>query len=121
MKKKTLAGIILGVLAVALIVVAGIAYVNVGAAVITVIGGLAMSKRLTNKERALLLDDIEIEIEVLDKEISMAESKNQMKKLRVLMRTKKDLQRQYQRIKYGIRVGKDILPSSNMRTPGGEK
>ena len=103
------------------IAVAGIAYVNVGAAVITVIGGLAMSKRLTNKERALLLDDIEIEIEVLDKEISMAESKNQMKKLRVLMRTKKDLQRQYQRIKYGIRVGKDILPSSNMRTPGGEK
>lgn len=95
--------------------------INPAAAVITTIGGLAMSKRLTNKERALLLDDIEVEIEVLDKEISMAESKNQMKKLRALMRTKKDLQRQYQRIKYGIRVGKDILPSSNYKTPGGDK
>ena len=59
--------------------------INPAAAVITTIGGLAMSKRLTNKERALLLDDIEVEIEVLDKEISMAESKNQMKKLRALI------------------------------------
>jgi len=100
---------------------AGLAYVNVGAAVIAAIGAFAASKRLTQKERLLLLDDIEIEIEMLDKEISLAESQNKMKKLRVLMRTKKDLQRQYQRIKYGIRVGKDILPSSNLRTPGGER
>ena len=78
----------------------------------TAIGGFAVSKRLTQKERILLLDEIETELEVLDKEIAMAESKNQMKKLRTLLKYKKDLQRQYQRIRYNVRVGKDILPGS---------
>ena len=57
------------------------------------------------------MDDIEVELDVIDKEISNAESKNQMKKMRALMKTKKDLQRQYQRIKYNIRVGQDLLPA----------
>ena len=30
----------------------------------------------------------------------------------LLLKYKKDLQRQYQRIRYNIRVGKDILPNS---------
>ena len=80
--------------------------------VIVAIGGFAMSKRLTAKERVLLLDEIEIELEVLDKEIAAAESRNQLKKYRELLRYKKDLQRQYQRIRYNLRVGKDILPGS---------
>ena len=78
---------------------------------IALIGGIAASKRLTRKERMLLMDDIEVELDVIDKEISNAESKNQMKKMRALMKTKKDLQRQYQRIKYNIRVGQDLLPA----------
>ena len=80
---------------------------------LTAIGGFAVSKKLTQKERILLLDEIDTEIEVVDKEIQMAESKNQMKKLRTLLRYKKDLQRQYQRIRYNVRIGKDILPGSN--------
>ena len=75
-------------------------------------GGFAVSKRLTKKERILLLDEIETELEVVEKEINLAESKNQMKKYRVLLKYKKDLQRQYQRIRYNVRVGKDILPGS---------
>lgn len=67
---------------------------------------------MTAKERVLLLDEIEIELEVLDKEIAAAESRNQLKKYRELLRYKKDLQRQYQRIRYNLRVGKDILPGS---------
>ena len=47
----------------------------------------------------------------------MADSKNQIKKYRALLKYKKDLQRQYQRIKYNIRVGKDILPGSEVGTP----
>ena len=86
-------------------------------AMIALIGGIAVSKNLTKKERALLMDEIETEIEVLDKEIANAESKNQLKKLRALLKTKKDLQRQYQRIKYNLRVGKDIVPST-VGTPG---
>ena len=35
-----------------------------------------------------------------------------MKKYRALLKYKKDLQRQYQRIRYNVRVGKDILPGS---------
>lgn len=76
--------------------------------------GFSASKRLTKKERILLLDEIETELEVLEKEISIAESKNQMKKLRTLLNYKKDLQRQYQRIRYNVRVGKDILPGSTV-------
>jgi len=86
-------------------------------AIITLFGGIAISKNLTKKERALLLDEIETEIEVLDREISNAESKNQLKRLRALLKTKKDLQRQYQRIKFNIRVGKDLIPSTT-GTPG---
>lgn len=86
-------------------------------AMIALIGGIAVSKNLTKKERALLMDEIETEIEVLDKEIANAEAKNQLKKLRALLKTKKDLQRQYQRIKYNIRIGKDLVPST-AGTPG---
>jgi len=104
----------------ALAAVGKVAAIGTGAAfnpvapLVIALGGFAMSKRLTKKERLLLLDDIEIELEVLDKEIAAAESQNQMKKLRALLRYKKDLQRQYQRIRYNVRVGKDILPNSSV-------
>ena len=107
-------------IAVALAGIGKVAAIGTGAAfnpvvpLVIALGGFAMSKRLTKKERLLLLDDIEIEIEVLDKEIANAESHNQMKKLRALMKYKKDLQRQYQRIRYNARVGKDILPNSSV-------
>lgn len=83
-------------------------------AVILAIGGFALSKNLTRKERLLLLDDIETELDVIDKEIATAESRNQMKKYRKLLKIKKDLQRQYQRIKYNVRIGKDLLPGSTV-------
>jgi hypothetical protein len=100
------------------IVLAGLGIVTANPAIplIDALGGFALSKKLTNKERILLLDDIEIELQVVDKEIAMAESKNQIKKYRYLLKYKKDLQRQYQRIKYNIRVGKDILPGSTVGT-----
>jgi hypothetical protein len=84
---------------------------------IAAIGAFGVSKHLTKQERLLLLDDIETELEVVDKELQMADSKNQIKKYRALLKYKKDLQRQYQRIKYNIRVGKDILPGSEVGTP----
>ena len=78
---------------------------------IALIGGIIASKKLTRKERMLMLDDLEVEIDVIDKEISLAESRNQLKKMRALMKTKKNMQRQYQRIKYNIRIGQDLLPA----------
>lgn len=83
--------------------------------IIVALGGLAVSKKLNDRERALLLDEIETELEVVEKELSIADSNNQIKKYRALLQYKKELQRQYQRIRYNIRVGKDLtttLPSS---------
>ena len=96
------------------IVLAGIGLIanNPIVPAVIALGGFAVSKQLTKKERILLLDEIETELEVVEKEISNAESKNQMKKYRALLKYKKDLQRQYQRIRYNVRVGKDILPDS---------
>lgn len=96
------------------VAMAGLYIVNPLAAVITAFGGLAMSKNLTKKERALLLDELEVELEMIEKEIQNAESKNQLKKERALMMQKKQLQRQYQRIKYNIRIGKDLIPGSSV-------
>lgn len=93
---------------------AGVAIINPAVAAITAVGGFAMSKHLTKKERLLLLDDIEIELNVVDKEISNAESRNQMKRYKSLLKQKKALQREYQRIRYNARVGKDILPNSSL-------
>lgn len=89
---------------------AGLWAINPPIAIIAAIGGFAASKKLTKKERALLYDDIIIEIKILDKEIQRAEDKNQIKKLRQLMRMRKELERQAARIKYNIRVGKDLIP-----------
>lgn len=97
-------------------VIAGTSIINPIAPVVTAIGAFAMSKKLTKKERTLLLDDIEIELKVIDKEIGMAESDNNTKKMRALMKEQRNLQRQYQRIKYNIRVGKDLIPGG---TTGG--
>lgn len=80
--------------------------------IIVAVGGLAVSKKLNDKERALLLDEIETELEVVDKEISIAESNNKIKKYRALLRYKKELQRQYQRIRYNLKIGKNLIPSS---------
>lgn len=87
--------------------------ISIGVAVIVALGGFALSKKLTKQERLLLLDEIETELEVVDKELALADSNNQINKYRELLKYKKNLQRQYQRIKYNIRIGKDILPGSS--------
>lgn len=93
--------------------VAGIGILNPPLALFTVIGGFIMSKKLTKQERLLMLDEIETELEVVEKEIELAQSKNQIKKYRKLLQWKKQLQREYQRIRYNIKIGKDMLPGSS--------
>ena len=92
--------------------VSGLVTGNPVVPLVAALGGFAASKKLTKRERMLLLDEIETELEVVEKEIANADAKNQIKKYRQLLQYKKDLQRQYQRIKYNIKVGKDILPGS---------
>ena len=68
------------------------------AAVIALIGFIGSSKVLTEKERNLILDDIDIEIKMCDKYIKAAEDKDDLVAVREIMKTKRDLERQRARI-----------------------
>ena len=74
------------------------------AAVIATLGYLGCSAKYKNKERQMLIDELEIELEMCEKYISLAEQKNDMKALKDLLSTKRELQRQLQRIKYKMHV-----------------
>jgi hypothetical protein len=99
---------------------AGVFVFNPLLAIIAAFGGLAMSKKLNKRERNLMLDEIEIELDVVEKEIANAENRGQMKKYRSLIKYKKELQRTYQRIKYNISADRDILPGSSVGIKGQE-
>ena len=87
-------------------------------AVIGLIGYIGCSKSLTEKERNLILDDIDIEIKMCDKYMKIAEDKDDLVAVREIMKTKRDLERQRSRILYNknyIFKGKkqyDMKPSS---------
>ena len=73
-------------------------------AVIGTLGYFAINGKFKAKERQMVIDEIEIELEMCEKYINIAEQKNDMKALRQLLTTKKELERQRQRIKYKMRV-----------------
>lgn len=77
----------------------GVAWmINPAIAVIGAIGSLAMSKKLQKKERQLLLDEINIELEMCEKYLKIAEEKDDMKATRELLQIQKRLQREKARI-----------------------
>lgn len=80
--------------------------------VIVIFGALAGSKMLMAGEQRAMVDELEVELEVLEKEIANCESENKPKKLRALLTTKKELQRQYQRLKFGAKISKNFRTSS---------
>lgn len=86
-------------------IVSGAAWaINPAAAVIGVLGALGISKHLQAKERQLILDDIEIEINMCERYLKIAEDNNDMAAQRSLLMTKRSLDRQRQRIKYKMIV-----------------
>jgi hypothetical protein len=64
-----------------------------------------------------MYDDIMIELKIVNKELQQAEDNNQIKKMRELMRMKKELERTAMRIKVGAAVGKDIIPGGRTMFP----
>lgn len=90
-------------------------------AVIALIGYIGCSKSLTEKERNLILDDIDIEIKMCDKYMKIAEDKDDLSAVREIMKTKRDLERQRSRILYNknyIFKGKkqyDMKPDSMIK------
>ena len=69
-------------------------------AVIGLLGYIGTSKKLSNKERVLILDDIETEIKMCDKYMKIAEDKDDLVAVREIMKVKRDLERQRARIIY---------------------
>lgn len=81
---------------------------------ISFIGGLAVSKHITNKERKYILEEIDIQLEIVTKKMSLAESNNDLKSLEELLRMQKKLKRERQRIIYKGRA-RDIVVVKNNR------
>ena len=79
-------------------------------ALVTAITGLATSKYLNHRERQLIYDEIDTELEVVKKEIEIAQNDGDMKKYRFLLNYQKKLTREMQRIRYGIKTSGRNLP-----------
>ena len=73
-------------------------------AVIGALGAFACTKKLKAKERQLVLDEIEIELKMCERYLRIAEDKNDMKAVRQIEMTQRNLKRQQQRIKYKMKV-----------------
>lgn len=100
----------------------GAGAIGVGAIVAPVIGLVsyfAKSKYTSTKEKKMILDEIDIELQVLEREINRAEQSGSTKKYRQLLTIQKNLQRKRQEIYYGLaKKGKRIPMQSTvgMRT-----
>ena len=69
----------------------------------------AKSKFSSLKEKKMILDEIDIELKVLDREINRAEQSGSTKKYRQLLTIQKNLMRKRQEIYYGLaKKGKRI-------------
>ena len=73
-------------------------------AVIGLLGAIGASKKLQAKERQLILDDIDIELNMCERYMKMAEDKNDMQAQKHILQTQRELQRQKQRLQYNMQV-----------------
>ena len=78
--------------------------INPAVAVIGLLGTIACSKKAQAKERQLILDEIETELKICEKQIKIAEDKDDMKAYKNLLMTQRSLERQHQRIRYKMKV-----------------
>lgn len=93
--------------------VGGAALIDPIFGVITALGIYATSKKLNDRERQLIYDEIETELKVVDKQIQLADNDGNMKQYRMLLQYQKKLERERQRIKYGLKVHGRNIPSSS--------
>lgn len=102
------------------IAIGALTFINPVLGLITAMGTIALSKKLNNKERQLIYDEIETELKVVEKEIEMANNDGDMKKYRCMLQYQKRLERERQRIKYGIKAhGRDAALYMNTSPKGG--
>ena len=81
------------------------------AAAVTTFATIAISKNTTEKQRSLMLDELDVELEICERELSKADANGQVKKARAILTRKKKLQREMARIKYHIKDNSLIKPA----------
>lgn len=81
-----------------------VALVNPAVAIILALGQFAVSKKMQKKERQLVLDEIDIEIEMCKRYMRQAEDQNDLDAQKQLLRIQRNLERQKQRIQYNMKV-----------------
>ena len=102
------------------LIAAGVATGTVAVPAIGALGLLGMSKMMTNKEVGFIIDEIDIELKVLDREVQKAESSGSPKKYRNLLSIQKKLLRERQRIQYKYALaGKKIRPITDFNKGAG--
>lgn len=82
----------------------GVALINPALAIILAVGQFAMSKKMKVKERQLVLDEIEIEIEMCRRYLRQAEDQNDLEAQKKILRIQRNLERQKQRIQYNMKL-----------------
>lgn len=73
-------------------------------AVIGLLGAIGASKKLQKKERQLIIDDIDIELNMCERYMKIAEDKNDLQAQKHILQTQRELQRQKQRLQYNMQV-----------------
>ena len=86
------------------LVIGGAWLINPVIAIIIMVVKFALSARIRKKEKQLVLNELDVELQMVDKYIQQAEEKRDMKKLRELLLLKKKLQSQYARLRYNIKI-----------------
>ena len=95
------------------IFIGGASLVNPVVGIITAFAMFATSSALNAKEKALLYDEIDVELQVVEKQINIAENDGDMNQYRFLLTYQRKLQREKQRIKYGIKAPIRNIPGKN--------
>lgn len=88
----------------AAIIDGGVALINPAIAIILALGQFGMSKKMKAKERQIVLDEIDVEIEMSKRYLRQAEDQNDLEAQKRILRIQRNLERQRQRIKYNMKV-----------------
>ena len=96
------------------IALGGITAVNPVAGLISAVGYFGASKMLTQREKQLVYDEIATELQVVEKQLQIAENDGDMNQYRFLLNYQKKLARERQRIRYGLKVQGRNIPDAKM-------
>lgn len=101
--------------------VSGVASGSVLLPAIAAVTGLVLSKKSKDKEKKMWLDEIDIELQIVERELKRVEDgpKSQSKKYRNLLTFQKNLQREKQRITYNLSQKGHSIVSSTKGIGGG--